>query len=115
MLRKLTAITPRVSVLSDITLLPQDSSRCLGSRSATRHACIGPQNPGIAAMDGAWKRATEATGTRYVDMVPWFCQDDVCPIVVGSTIVYRDSNHVTETYAETLKPVLAQQLDLAGP
>jgi hypothetical protein len=34
--------------------------------------------------------------------MPWFCADDRCPTVIGSTVVYRDLNHVTPEYAESL-------------
>ncbi|MEO8851492.1 MAG: acyltransferase family protein [Allobranchiibius sp.] len=111
-LRKLKAIAPTVDIISDITVLPRDSGRCLASRSATRDACLRPRNAVVTQRSAAWKRAAAATGATYVDMVPWFCQNGVCPVVVGNLIVYRDTDHVTETYAEVLKPVLADRLRL---
>jgi hypothetical protein len=29
----------------------------------------------------------------------WFCYQNQCPMVVGTTIVYRDSGHITPEYA----------------
>jgi len=50
----------------------------------------------------AAKRAAEIADATYIDPMPWFCADNLCPTVVGSTIVYRDLNHVTPEYAESL-------------
>ena len=108
----LRAITPDVRVLSDIQALPRDASACLGSRRATRATCAVGQNARVAARDARWRRAAAAAGATYVDLTPWFCDRDRCPVVVGNTVVYRDSNHVTTTYAERLKPVLRKQLGL---
>ena len=55
--------------------------------------------------------ATAATGAHYLDLLPYFCAE-TCPIVVGNTIVYRDANHITSTYAQKLKPVFGTKLGL---
>ncbi|HWS35403.1 MAG TPA: SGNH hydrolase domain-containing protein [Actinoplanes sp.] len=41
--------------------------------------------------------------------MPWLCADR-CPLVVGDTLVYRDSNHLTEAYARLVAPVLEPHL-----
>ncbi|NNG39061.1 acyltransferase [Flexivirga sp. ID2601S] len=110
-LREVRSITPRTAVISDINLLPQDASRCLGSRTSTYGTCAQPQHPAVARRNALWKSAATATGATFVDMVPWFCQSGTCPVVVGNMIVYRDSNHVTASYVDKLRPVLESQLD----
>ncbi|MGH8793089.1 MAG: acyltransferase family protein [Stackebrandtia sp.] len=54
--------------------------------------------------------AAESENVTVVDPVDWFCTDERCPIIVGNTLVYRDSNHITTTYAEALTPLLEEQL-----
>ena len=44
-----------------------------------------------------------------VDPIPWLCARR-CPLVVGDLLVYRDTNHLTTAYAETLAPLLASAL-----
>jgi peptidoglycan/LPS O-acetylase OafA/YrhL len=39
---------------------------------------------------------------HVIDTMPWFCADDVCPTVIGKTIAYLDTGHVTATYASEL-------------
>ena len=45
-------------------------------------------------------------GGRYGDVSEMFCAAEVCPVVVGRDLVFRDGNHLTSTYSETLAPVL---------
>jgi hypothetical protein len=40
-----------------------------------------------------------------INPIRWFCTD-ACPTVVGNVLVYRDSNHMTTTYATALAPLL---------
>jgi serine/threonine protein kinase len=40
-----------------------------------------------------------------IDPVPWLCTD-FCPPVIGNVLAYRDSNHLTTTYARTVAPLL---------
>lgn len=51
-------------------------------------------------------------GVQVVDLEPWVCYNDRCPVVVGSTITYRDLDHLTATYACRLARPLGQQLGL---
>ncbi|NUR79534.1 MAG: acyltransferase [Dermatophilaceae bacterium] len=101
----------KVTVLSDVSILEQDAGKCLGSKRATMGTCVKPMSSAVASRNGGWKAATAATGARYVDLLPYFCAE-TCPVVVGNTIVYRDSNHITSTYAQRLKPVLGKELGL---
>ncbi|MER7556544.1 acyltransferase family protein [Nocardioides sp. NPDC126508] len=47
---------------------------------------------------------------HLVDLTDLFCEDRVCPAVIGNVIVYRDGNHITSRYARTLAPYLGQEL-----
>jgi peptidoglycan/LPS O-acetylase OafA/YrhL len=112
-LKQLVAIAPDVSVISDVTVLKESASTCLGSRTATRATCSVPLNIVVTDRNASWRAAAAAVGAHYVDVIPYLCDGQICPIVVGSTIVYRDQTHVTETYARALKPILARQLRLS--
>ncbi|WP_040789847.1 acyltransferase family protein [Nocardia paucivorans] len=57
---------------------------------------------GIAAE----RAATIAGGGRYADLTPLFCAPTGCPLVIGDNLVFRDDNHLTVEYAETLAPVI---------
>jgi hypothetical protein len=64
---------------------------------------------GIAAESAA----TKAGGGHYADLTELFCTADRCPVIVGNTLVYVDSNHVTLDYSRLLAPVIGALLDRA--
>lgn len=48
--------------------------------------------------------------TLEVDTSDWFCVDEFCPAVIGNIFVYRDGNHMSGPYSETITPLLEQQI-----
>jgi peptidoglycan/LPS O-acetylase OafA/YrhL len=54
---------------------------------------------------------------RFVDTTPWFCAADECPAVINNVLVFRDDQHVSVHYAQSLhqhlwdavEPALAQK------
>ncbi len=109
-MERLRTLTDDVTVLSDDTVLPRHAASCLGSRAATLATCAQRVDPVAADRDASWAGAAALTGARYVDLLPWLCDDRTCPLVVGGRVVYRDQGHVTRTYATRLEPVLAALL-----
>ena len=66
------------------------------SRCAVQKGKALPSNPPeVAATVGT-------TGTFVLDMTDSLCFGDTCPAVIGNVLVYRDSNHLTATYARSL-------------
>ena len=54
-------------------------------------------------------------GVTVVDMNDFFCENGTCSPVVGGVVGYRDSHHITATYATTLAPYLGERLESAVP
>ncbi len=73
-----------------------DATACASSRSAAVN------RSGVA--DEA--TATEAGGGHYVDLTDLFCAGDRCPAIVGNTLVYFDTAHLTAEYSRELAPVM---------
>ncbi|XKH52480.1 acyltransferase [Citricoccus nitrophenolicus] len=46
-----------------------------------------------------------------VDLVGGICPDGACPAVIGTVVVWRDKNHLTSTYAESMAPWLGEVLE----
>ncbi|MEV0003223.1 acyltransferase family protein [Micromonospora sp. NPDC050980] len=72
--------------------------------------------PRQAALDAGAGRAQEqaAAGLPHVSLIDLndaICPADRCVPVIGGALVYRDSNHLTATFARTLTPRLAEALD----
>jgi hypothetical protein len=49
-------------------------------------------------------------GLHLMDMSDFICARGVCPAVVGNVYVYKDDNHLSRTYAETMIPMFEQRL-----
>jgi peptidoglycan/LPS O-acetylase OafA/YrhL len=47
-------------------------------------------------------------GVTFADFTDSYCNETTCSPVIDKTVVYRDSSHITATFALTLKPRLAQ-------
>ncbi|MGY1864964.1 MULTISPECIES: acyltransferase family protein [Nocardia] len=74
-----------------------DASACAPARP------VAVDDAGIAAE----RAAVTAGGGQYADLTALFCTAARCPVIVGNNLVYRDDNHLTIGYAETLGPVIA--------
>ncbi len=111
-LQRLRTIGQQVYVIGGTPQLDREPSECLASRKATMATCSVPLDRRTSERNQQWRQAAAATGAHFVDPVPWFCDKQTCPIVIRDVIVYRDTNHVTRTFAATLKTGLGRKLGL---
>jgi hypothetical protein len=51
----------------------------------------------------------------HLDLTDSICGPDRCDAVVGNVLVYRDDDHLTNTYVRTLTPVIGRQLRAGAP
>lgn len=58
-----------------------------------------PVDPTLAVRD-------QLPAVHFADYSTYFCSQNVCPAVIGNVIVYKDSNHLTATFASTLTPII---------
>jgi len=87
---------------------------CLSGHLDDATACS-PERPVALNANGiaAESSATVAAGGQYADLSSLFCTAQRCPVIVGSDLVFRDDNHITISYAQTLGPILAMLTDQA--
>jgi SGNH domain (fused to AT3 domains) len=62
---------------------------------------------------GQEEAVAASAGAGYINTQPWFCYDLICAVIVNNLLVYRDDNHVTDTCASWLTPVIGADLDVA--
>lgn len=97
----------RVLVLGPVPDPQTDVPVCLSGSLEDALACAPHRADGLDANGIAAEiQATGAGGGHYAEVSDWFCTAEVCPVVVGNDLVFRDDNHLTVSYAETLGPVL---------
>jgi len=72
---------------------------CLLATGATLLSCITTQTSATLAFNDSLPRLAQAKHFGFLKTRGWFCYQNRCPMVVGSTIVYRDTGHITVEYA----------------
>ena len=48
--------------------------------------------------------------SSFLQVEDWFCVEEICPSVIGNTVVYRDDSHISTRYAEVLIAQIQQSL-----
>ena len=102
-----------VAVIGDNPGSPADLDSCMARnpRQLTRCAFdrqVAIDNTGIDAQRAA---ALRAQGVQLIDLTPWICPVEQCPVAIGNVVIHRAGDHITATYAKTLGPQIARQLD----
>ncbi len=100
-LEQLQRVSRRVVVVGDVPHHMEHADDCVAAHAGDLEACA------VARADArAPQPLLDATrGMRHVrriDPTPQFCPGAECPAVIGNVLVYRNSNHITATYAATL-------------
>ncbi len=54
--------------------------------------------------------AGQVEGLHLMDLSDFICARGICPGVVGNVYVYKDDNHLTRTYVESMMPMFEQRL-----
>lgn len=85
---------------------------CVAENMDDLSACAFDRQTGVAASSapGHQEAAERVPGTQLIDIRGSICPDTQCAPVIGNVLVYRQSSHITDTYAMTLKPVLEAEL-----
>lgn len=104
-----------IVALRDNPRLEDDPDACLiATDPADWDACDVARDDVVTQFDAFERAAAQVDGVDFVDMWRYFCDDEVCPAVLGGVGVYRDYNHVSARYAETLAPFLYREIARTG-
>jgi hypothetical protein len=98
----------RVAAIADTPYMGQSVPECLAEPANAGHAGNCTRSLRSAVRGPEQRRVFLAYG-GVIDPTAWFCTE-ACPAVIGNLLVYRDSNHMTTTYARALAPLLGARL-----
>jgi peptidoglycan/LPS O-acetylase OafA/YrhL len=113
-IRTLQASATTVKLLEDTPYPDENVPECLSGHMFDATSCNLDEDDAISHSKQRQllhEAATQA-GVGTVDPTDWFCLDGICPAIVGNTVVYRDSSHITPEYAALLAPFLERALAL---
>jgi hypothetical protein len=100
-------------VISDTPGFPETPGICLSKNLDSTENCALPRSEALSdSWVGSEAAAATAAGARVVNMDNFICGRSECGPIIGSTLVYRDSNHLTMTFVKELEPILWSKLDL---
>jgi peptidoglycan/LPS O-acetylase OafA/YrhL len=113
--KALPASVTQVVVLRDTPKVLGDTDSCV-ERAIERHqraglACKVSRRSALNEDSAATAAAAlRSPRVRLVDLTEFFCDARSCYPVIGGALVFKDQNHMTETYAKSLAPYLAREL-----
>jgi peptidoglycan/LPS O-acetylase OafA/YrhL len=110
MLRRLAGRAERLAVIADTPRHADDPLECL-ARSRSIEAC--PSSRDAVVDDGYSALEADAArdgGALFLSATDWLCPGASCPLVMGSVLVYRDTQHLTATFARLLAQPLGHEL-----
>ena len=100
-----------VVVLADTPRLGYDPAECLATHAALEDCDASRERMVNEVYSAREAAAAASTGAALVSATDWICDETACPIVRGSTLVYRDAHHVTATFAARLGARLGEAID----
>lgn len=102
--RKLDQWGVPVLALRDLPRFPEPVPECVARLGAG--ACVFDVEPSHDDTDPTADLDSVPDNVTFADLTPYVCPDGECPAAIGNVLVYRDTSHLTNTYAATLAPVV---------
>ncbi len=102
--------TPVITVV-DNPVWETDPNKCLRTRAQS--ACDGARSDLLTEKDPLREAAAGQRDVTLLDFTKVFCGDETCRAVVGGANIYRDQDHITVTFANSLAPQYTAALKAA--
>ncbi|WP_427006623.1 acyltransferase family protein [Pseudarthrobacter sp. H2] len=83
---------------------------CVQKNGPTAPECNMPLQESLAASSPLDGYRGKVAGLHLMDLSDFICAGGTCPAVVGNVYVYKDDNHLTKTYVQTMIPMFEQRL-----
>lgn len=108
-----------IVVIRDTPRVRGDTGACVERamvrRQSAAELCWVPRRTALAADPAAAAaRRLHSARVRWVDLTRYICGTERCWPVVGGALVFSDESHLTRTFARSLAPYLARELDRIG-
>jgi hypothetical protein len=109
-LRRLQAAAGEVVVTADPPRVTFDVPGCVSAHLRELRRCAFARGPAAERARTVAAAARTVPGVRVLDPADVLCLGDVCPSVIGDVLVYRNSGHLTASFAATMGPWLERRL-----
>lgn len=103
-----------IAVIADTPHFDATPALCLDKNLNSADECsISPAEAIDMSFAAADEESSAVIGATYVDLTGYFCTTESCGVIVDSTLVYRDSHHITVEYSRLLSEVLWSSIRLS--
>ena len=100
-------LASRVLILGDTPTQGVDVPECLAQSLQAVSICVSARSYAVRDDRLQVEREVAAEfGAATADVSDWLCTPDICPVILGNMLVYRDRNHITTAAAEFLTPLM---------
>ncbi len=83
---------------------------CVQKKGTDAADCNVPLMESLAASSPLDGYRGKVARLHLMDMSDFICADGNCPAVVGNVYVYKDDNHLTKTYVQSMIPMFEERL-----
>ncbi|MFC7400966.1 acyltransferase family protein [Citricoccus sp. GCM10030269] len=105
-----------LGVILDVPRPDFDVPECVVKNEDSLDACAVPRDEALekSGLPEQLEALDMVDDVPSVDLSARLCPEEVCSPVIGGVLLYRDSHHITATYARTLAPHLERALEEKG-
>ncbi len=97
----------RIVMIADTPHTTSTPAICLSSNLTDTAPCDFVR---AEAVDLTTRDAEADLGDVWIDFVDYFCDDTICPVIQGNTLVFRDAHHISATFALEMTDVLRERI-----
>jgi len=99
------------AILVDTPDPGRDVPACLSKHPSDIRACLFTQDDADNREIGVAERvAADVSGARLIDLTANICTEWPCSPISGSVLIYRDEDHMTETFSRSLAAPLGVEI-----
>ncbi len=112
---ELSLYAEQVALVRDVPKSPDDPATCLSTGDPNLDDCMFEPVERSTVLGDVAVESALGSGIEVVDPTPWLCYQGECPVVIGGTLSYRDTDHITTEYAANLWAELGTALHMLDP
>ena len=102
-----------VVAVRDTPRIPQNVPECLIENPGAYADCGAKRVDLFSDVARTDEIAWMLPRTKFLDFTDYLCDASDCPAVIGNVIVYKDDNHLTRSYMNTLTPIFEREFQAA--
>lgn len=96
--------------IRDNPRFPINMPECVQRQGLDAPACNPPLRESLVEPSPLEAYRGKVDGLYLMDLSDFICVGGICPAVVGNIYVYKDDNHLSRTYVESMIPMFEERL-----